>query len=84
MKHLLPYSDKIKGCELIFPDTVFFENGEPLLLIKTDPKDFCLLSVKGSQKLSFSNLLKDFQNLTRERKKDSVGIFRKRFGYEFH
>jgi hypothetical protein len=24
MSHLLPCNDKIKGCELIFPDTVFF------------------------------------------------------------
>lgn len=24
MEHLLPYSDKIRGCELIFPDTVFY------------------------------------------------------------
>ena len=24
MEHLLPYNEKIKGCELIFPDTVFF------------------------------------------------------------
>lgn len=29
MKHLLPYTDKIKGCECLFMDTVFFENGEP-------------------------------------------------------
>jgi hypothetical protein len=24
MEHLLPCSDKLKGCELIFPDTIFF------------------------------------------------------------
>ena len=51
MQHLLSYSEKIKGCELIFPDTVFFENGDAKSIIKTD-KDFCLISVKNQSKLS--------------------------------
>lgn len=49
-------------------------------MIKTDLKDYCLIGVKGSQKLGLQNLLKEFQNLTRERKKDPIGLFRKKFG----
>jgi len=59
MHHLLPYSEKIKGCELIFPDTVFFEDGKPKVIIKTE-KDYCLISQKGPVKLSLVNILKDF------------------------
>ena len=42
MEHLLPPSpDKFKGCELIFPDTAFFEQGQCKCIIKND-EDFCL------------------------------------------
>jgi hypothetical protein len=41
MEHLLPLNDKFKGCELIFPDTVFFSRGKPIQVIKSD-RDFCL------------------------------------------
>jgi hypothetical protein len=36
MEKLLPPSDQIKGCELLFPETVFFEQGKPKSLIKSD------------------------------------------------
>jgi len=49
MENLLPVNDKFKGCELIFPDTVFFSKGKPSILIRSD-KDFCLTAVKGSSK----------------------------------
>lgn len=29
MKHLLSFNEKIKGCELLFPETVFFTAGRP-------------------------------------------------------
>jgi len=79
MYHLLPYSDKIKGCELIFPDTVFFEDGVPKVIIRTD-KDFCLKGDKQISKLNLQNIYKDFQNLVRERRKDNVGLFRLKYG----
>lgn len=44
MEHLLPPSEKesaVKGCELIFPDTVFFNQGKAKMIIKMD-KDYCL------------------------------------------
>jgi len=36
MEHLLSFSEKILGCELIFPDTVFFKDGKPSFIIKSD------------------------------------------------
>lgn len=60
MEHLLPPSDKIKGCELIFPDTAFFDNGVLNLMIKMD-KDFCLEGVKNKKKLSVLKFVKNFQ-----------------------
>ena len=41
LEHLLPPNDMIKGCELIFPDTVFFEKGKAKVIIRMD-KEFCL------------------------------------------
>ena len=72
--HLLPFSEKIKGCELIFPDTVFFENGAPSMIVKMD-KDFCLTSVKSKNKLNLKNIQKEFQDVCRDRKKDAAGVF---------
>jgi hypothetical protein len=74
MEHLLPYSDKIKGCELLFPDTVFYANGKPKILIKSD-KEQCLVSTKSANKLLKESLQKELTNIFRARKKDNVGIF---------
>jgi len=74
MEHLLPYSDKIKGCELLFPDTVFYVNGKPKILIKSD-KEQCLVSTKSANKLLKESLQKELTNIFRARKKDNVGIF---------
>ena len=43
LEHLLPPNDMIKGCELIFPDTVFFEKGKAKVIIKMD-KEWCLIA----------------------------------------
>ena len=29
IEFMLPPNDKVKGCQLLFPDTVFFANGKP-------------------------------------------------------
>jgi hypothetical protein len=79
VEHLLPYSDRIKGCECIFPDTIFFKNGKPYLLVKMD-KDFCLHGVKSGTKLNLQNVQKDIENVTRERKKDTNGLFSLKYG----
>jgi hypothetical protein len=51
MNSLLPTSDKVKGCELIFPDTAFFKKGKPVIVIKSDPS-FCIMGVTHPKKLS--------------------------------
>ncbi len=43
---LSPNESKVAGCELWVPDTAIFENGKPKLVIKTDPKDGCLIKYK--------------------------------------
>lgn len=54
MEHLLPPSpEKFKGCELIFPDTAFFENGCCKCIIKND-EDYCLVQVKNPAKLTLN------------------------------
>ncbi len=50
----------MRGCELIFPDTVFFKGGKPVLLVKSDPRDFCLVGIRHAKKLSLASLYKDF------------------------
>jgi len=56
-KLLPPVTDKFKGCELIYPDTVFFCGGAPKIWFKND-KDYCLSAIRqtgtkkqGNQKL---------------------------------
>jgi len=75
MHSLLPTNDKVKGCELIFPDTAFFKKGKPVIVIKSDTRDFCLQGVKHPKKLSLQSIYKDFQNVVRRRKKDFLGPF---------
>jgi hypothetical protein len=81
IEHLLPFSERIKGCECIFPDTIFFKNGKPSLIVKMD-KDFCLTSVKAGPKLTLTNIMKDIQNITRERRRDINGIFPLKYGQD--
>ena len=53
IEHLLPPSDLYKGCEMIFPDTVFFEkeSAKARLIVKMEKKDYCLVSNKNPTKL---------------------------------
>ena len=47
MEHLLPPNPaKFKGCELIFPDTAFLDQGNIKFIIKTD-EDYCLTQIKN-------------------------------------
>ena len=73
MERLLPPSDLIKGCELIFPDTAFFDRGQLVLMIKMD-KDFCLQGIRNPKKLTTQILVKTFQEVLKERKREP-GIF---------
>jgi|LauGreDrversion4_2_1035121.scaffolds.fasta_scaffold436532_1 hypothetical protein len=77
IRSLLAGSDKVKGCELILPDTVFFKKGKPTIIIKSDTRDYCLVGITHPKKLSLQSIYKDFQNVVRRRKKDNVGPFGK-------
>jgi hypothetical protein len=79
MEHLLPPSDNIKGCDCIFPDTAFYENGEAKIIIKMD-KDFCLTSTKAPVKLISRNISKEFYQAVRERKRVYLGVFQMKYG----
>ena len=74
MEHLLPYSEKIRGCELLFPDTVFYLNGKPKIIIKSD-KEQCLVSTKSASKLSQGSLQKELTIIYRSRIKDNISLF---------
>lgn len=56
------------GCEIWIPDTALFENGKPKLVVKSDPKDGCLVRYKKTPTLS--ELRKIFAVVSRERKKE--------------
>jgi hypothetical protein len=84
VEHLLPtQSDKFRGCEMIMPDTVFYKNGKPSMLVKCD-EIYCLTATKNnlkgdphSKKNQFSSeaLFKNFSGVVRERKADKNGVF---------
>jgi len=51
IEHLLPCNEKIRGCELIFPDTVLFINGKPKVILKND-REHCLMPIRQLSKLN--------------------------------
>ena len=48
---LFANSDKIKGAQVMFPDTVFFEDGKPSFIAKID-KEGCMQKITQPSKLS--------------------------------
>lgn len=75
MEHLLPpVPTKFKGCELIFPDTAFFEAGQAKSIIKND-EDYCLTQVKNPNKLTNTAIFTAFTTVIRERRNDQNGVF---------
>ena len=50
-KLISPKPHRYKGCELVFLETVFFnQKGVPCLLVKND-KEFCITAVKATNRL---------------------------------
>ena len=83
IEKLLPPSDQIKGCELLFPETVFFEQGKPKSLIKSD-KDQILVATSEKYKLTKDALMKTFvQVQVDQKKKYPDGIFKHKYGEKF-
>lgn len=77
IEHLLPFSDRIKGCEMIFPDTLFIKEGKPAFLAKMDG-DFCLQLVKNKTKLNLDRL----SDWHKEQKKEVNGVFTQKYGFK--
>lgn len=76
MTNLLPANDKVSGCQVFFPDTVFFRGAKPEIIIKSNPRDkYCLVGTRQPKKLALQSIYKDFQNVVRRRKKDFIGPF---------
>lgn len=84
MEKLLPQNtDKFKGCELIFPETVMFQGGKPKKFFKMD-KDFCLVVIKNnSDKLKLPAIQKELANIVNVRKKDRNGVFSQIYKKQF-
>jgi len=56
IEYLLPPSLDLEGCEVLFPDSIFFgEDGKPMFLAKTD-KDGKMSSINQPNKLGLSEL----------------------------
>lgn len=65
IEQLLPCSDRIKGCEMIFPDTLFIKDGKPAFIAKMDT-DFCLSAIKNRTKVSLDKVYSDFSDWHKE------------------
>jgi len=78
---LLPTTDKIRGCEVIVPETAIFVNGKAKYIIRND-KEHCVFAVRKKNKLNLQSIYKEFSNIVRERKKDSKPIFPYRSGQQ--
>ncbi len=47
MTNLLPANDKVSGCQVFFPDTVFFRFSKPDIIIKSNHRDkYCLVGIR--------------------------------------
>lgn len=44
IEYLLPPNEKVKGCQVLFTDTVFFAHGKPQFIARND-KEGCLMIV---------------------------------------
>jgi len=56
IEYLLPTSFDLDGCEIKFPDSVFFgDDGKPVFIAKTD-KDGKMVQITQSSKLGLSDI----------------------------
>ncbi|CDW81558.1 UNKNOWN [Stylonychia lemnae] len=70
---MLPPNEKIKGCQVLFPDTVFFGHGKPQFIAKCD-KEGCLMVIQQQSKLALQDIRQKFSTIVRERKKETQPI----------
>ena len=79
VEHLLaPNAEKFRGCECLLPETCFYKNGKPYMLVRFD-EAFCLTALKQNEtsktRLNQEYVFKEFSRVVRERKADENGIF---------
>lgn len=67
MERLVPINDKIRGCEINFPDTVFFYKGKPKIQVKTD-KDGNLIAIRTYAKINLHQIKTSLSSLIFKRK----------------
>ena len=72
MQKLLPPSDRVEGCPLVFTDTAFFDvKGRVAEIIKTD-KDGLLMTIRNEAKLNLQEMRRSFSIIVRERRKETM------------
>lgn len=70
-----PKEKMISGCEISFPDTLFFENAAPSFLVQTD-KDFCLTRWNEDKQLpNLNDLLQRLEKATKARKANKTHLW---------
>ena len=90
VEYLLPPSIDLEGCEILFPESVFFGgdthiqekkedredpmNGKPIFIAKTD-KDGKMISITQQSKLGLGDIRQKFSVLVRERKADTKNVY---------
>jgi hypothetical protein len=52
---LFASNDKIKGAQILFPDTVFFEDGKPSFIAKVE-KEGCMQKITSPSKLGLQDI----------------------------
>jgi hypothetical protein len=67
---LFANSDKIKGAQILFPDTVFFEEGKPSFIARID-KEGCMIKVTHPSKLALQDIRTKFPVIVRDRRKET-------------
>lgn len=74
IEYLLPPTLDLEGCEIKFPDSVFFgEDGKPVFIAKTD-KDGKMVQITQASKLGLSDIRQKFSTLVAERKADTTTV----------
>ncbi len=73
IEYMLPPNEKVKGCQILFPDTVFFGHGKPQFIAKND-KEGCLMIIQQANKLALQDIRQKFSTISRERKKETQPI----------
>jgi hypothetical protein len=52
---LFASSEKIKGAQILFPDTVFFEDGKPSFIARVD-KEGCMQKISQASKITLQEI----------------------------